>query len=532
MKIQVLIPMSGQGTRYQRAGYKEPKPLIPVNGTPMIERLLAGFPLDWACTFVLAENHRGTGLPETLQRLRPEAKLVYVAPHTEGPGRALRAALPSLDPQAAVLVSYCDYQMEWDPAAFARFVESSRCEACVVSYRGFHAHYLNPVTYAYSRMDGERVVEVKEKGSFTANRENEFASCGAYYFRSPEILKTALDEQDRRGLSLNGESYTSLTVQAWLESKADSHVRVFEIPHFFQWGTPEDLVRFEYWEKTFAAINREIGSRAKQVDHVVMPMAGLGSRFRELGDTPKPFLPVEGVPMYRQALRSLPRATQETVIVGLEAFRAYLPKDASERWVLLKTTPPGQALSTQEGFKQISGPGDLVVSSCDHAVVMDAAKWERFRQAPDCDAAIFTVRGFPGCHDRPQAFAYVDEESGTGEFPRVRAVSVKKPLSATPSKDALLVGTFWFRSADVARRAVESLVKADVRVNGELYLDSVFELMLKEGLKVRSFPLEGYVNWGDPDSLAEALYWQEVFLGRRHPGRGRWPGVFDRVEAP
>lgn len=523
--------MSGQGTRYQRAGYKEPKPLIPVNGTPMIERLLTGFPLDWDCTFVLAENHRETALPEVLRKNRPNARLIFIPPHTEGPGRALRAALPHLDPKAAVLVSYCDYQMEWDPSAFQRFVAQSECEACLVSYRGFHAHYLNPVTYAYSRLDGERVVEVKEKGSFTAHREDEFASCGAYYFRSPGLLNAALDEQDRRGLSLNGESYTSLTVQAWLAAKPEAHVRVFEIPYFFQWGTPEDLARFEYWEKTFAAMNREVGSPTKSVSHVVMPMAGFGSRFRELGDTPKPFLPVEGVPMYRRALMSLPRAQDKTVFVGLEVFRPHVTSGTGEQWQLLKATPPGQALSTLEGFKTLPPQGDLVVSSCDHAIVMNAGKWKRFRDAPDCDAAIFTVRGFPGCQDRPQAFAYVDEEDGSGEFPSVRAVSVKKPLSSTPAKDALLVGTFWFRSSEVAIRAVESLVKADVRVNGELYLDSVFEMMRKEGLKVRSIPLEGYVNWGDPDSLAEALYWQEVFLARRFPVRGRWPGVFDQKQS-
>ena len=69
------------------------------------------------------------------------------------------------------------------------------------------------------------------------------------------------------------------------------------------------------------------------------------------------------------------------------------------------------------------------------------------------------------------------------------------------------------------------LVKLDVRVNGELYLDSVFNLLIAKGMTVRTIPLQGYMNWGDPDSLAEALYWQEAWGGHRLDMRSRFPGV-------
>jgi len=180
--IQILIPMSGQGTRYQAAGYKEPKPMIPVNGRPMIQRLLEKFPQEWSCFFVLAENHKNTGLEELLRELRPLAKIIYVPRHSEGPLVAIEQALPFLDSKKSTLISYCDYGMKWDPWDFKEFVHSTECDACVISYRGFHAHYLSPVTYAYSRLEGEKVKQVKEKGSFTENREREFASSGAYFF--------------------------------------------------------------------------------------------------------------------------------------------------------------------------------------------------------------------------------------------------------------------------------------------------------------------------------------------------------------
>lgn len=35
--LQIIVPMAGAGSRFAVAGYKDPKPLIPVHGVPMIK---------------------------------------------------------------------------------------------------------------------------------------------------------------------------------------------------------------------------------------------------------------------------------------------------------------------------------------------------------------------------------------------------------------------------------------------------------------------------------------------------------------
>ncbi len=520
--IQLLIPMSGQGNRYRQAGYQEPKPLIPVNGVPMISRLLENFPQSWPSVFVMAENHKNTELPPLLAKCRPQGKQIFIEPHSLGPGFAALKGLESLDPELPVFLSYCDYGMVWDSARFTHFVEDTQCDACVVSYRGYHAHYRSPLQYAYSRLEGERVVEIKEKGSFTSHREQEFASSGGYYFKSAKLLKKAIEYQRAQNLQLNGEYYSSLTVEALLRMDSQAHVRVFEIPGFFQWGTPEDLQVFEYWEKSLKGYNRFLGQPRPQVQQVLMPMAGLGSRFTSVAAHPKPFISVAGSPMYRRALETLPQAPN-TVLVSLESVKSYL-SEVKEKIVWLKETPSGQALSTEKGLVGLNKKEEVLVSSCDHGIVLDPQTWEKFKTQSDCDAAIFTIRGYPGAKSRPQAFAYV-ETTGKELFPEVKRVSVKVPLSSEPSKDALLVGTFWFKSAEILAHGIDEIKKQEKRVNGELYLDSLFEVLIAQGLRVREIPLEGYLCWGDPDSLSEALYWQEIFCGYQIDIRSRFPGV-------
>lgn len=520
--IELLIPMSGQGVRYQKAGYTDPKPLIKVNGTPMIERLLSNFPQHWNCTFVMAENHRDTKLPSFLKKLRPQSRLLYVTEHKEGPLKAIEAALPHLPSEAPVLVSYCDYGMIWDAGQFEKLVQETKCDACLISYKGFHAHYLSPTTYAYSRMDGEFVKEVREKGSFTSNRENEFASAGGYYFKSAKILKEAGDHQRKLNLNVNGEFYTSLTTEALLKLRPEADVRVFEIPAFFQWGTPQDLKSFEYWERTMAAASEQGMNNLEKVDQVLMPMAGAGSRFKSLTQTPKPFIKINGQMMFQRALSSLPKGP--TTVVTIKEFQRFIT-DKSIHTVFLEKTPPGQALSTKEGISKLKPNQSVLISSCDHAIVLNSKKWREFVEFPDCDGAIFTVTGFPGTMTSPLSYSYVEIKNNDA-CPLVKSVSVKKPISPErPETDALLVGTFWFRSAEKLNQRIDELIEKKILTNNELYLDSIFNLMIEKGDKVRAIPLDGYINWGDPDSLAEALYWQEIWGNQLRSDRPRYPGV-------
>ena len=148
-----------------------------------------------------------------------------------------------------------------------------------------------------------------------------------------------------------------------------------------------------------------------------------------------------------------------------------------------------------------------------------------FHSHPECDAAILTVRGLPAAVRKPGSYTYVVGSRETGHFPLVDRVSVKVPVSDNPRFDDVLVGTFWFSTAQWLTDGIVELVRRDLRVHGELYLDSIFECLMDLGATIRIVPLDGYVNWGDPDSLAEALYWKEMFGGHRFDHRPRFPGI-------
>jgi len=525
--IQVVIPMSGLGQRFLDAGYKEIKPLIRVNDTPIIERLLEKIPANWPCTFILSSAQKDSSLPAVLAKLRPQGKIHYIEPHKKGPGWALQQALPSLEKNQPVLVSYCDFGMIWDPWDFKKYVEITQCDSCVICYRGFHAHYLSPTTYAFCRMENDQVKEIKEKGSFTSNRENEPASAGMYYFRSTQILESALSFQFKNSLFHKDESYTSLTVQALLQENPKSNVKIYEIPYFFQWGTPEDLQNYEYWERGWNAY-LQAPPQVKSSESVatLIPMAGLGSRFKNHTATPKPLIQIGHQRMFEWATQSLP-PTSSLNFITTEKIAEELPGDIVQKSILLRETPQGQALTTLSSLEKLAlKKKSILISSCDHLALFSSQNWQNLIQSTDIDAAIMTIRGFPGCQRSPNSFAYVQSEKTGAAFEKIQKISVKKPLSNTPSKDQLLVGTFWFKDTEVLIPLIKELVQKNKSVNNEFYLDSVFDLYLEKDKKVVSFELDTYMNMGDPDSLAEFLYWKEVFTSQKTVPRQRLEFLF------
>ena len=55
--MNVLIPMAGAGSRFQKAGYVFPKPLIEVNGKPMIQVVVENLNIDAKHIFIVQRSH-------------------------------------------------------------------------------------------------------------------------------------------------------------------------------------------------------------------------------------------------------------------------------------------------------------------------------------------------------------------------------------------------------------------------------------------------------------------------------------------
>jgi NDP-sugar pyrophosphorylase family protein len=514
---QIVIPMSGLGERFRRAGHRIPKPLIEVEGKPIIQHVVEMFPGARDFVFVCNRDHLADpafGMGEILRAAVPSARIIPIAPHRLGPVHAVLQAAGPLDPDRPVIVNYCDFTCFWSYADFLDFVAETRCDGAIPAYRDFHPHSLGPNRYAYVKEAGGWVTDIEEKTPFTPEPMREFASSGTYYFASGTLLRRYCEETVRQRLTVGDEFYVSLVYKPMLRD--GRRVAVYELQHFMQWGTPEDLAEYVYWSNVFRQLLRADRHRpeARPRDGLLLvPAAGLGRRFAEAGyAAAKPLIPVSGEPMVIQASRDMPAARRQRFVlrrdlpdVG-EATRAIGRVFPQGECRLLDGATDGQARTCLLGLDEDDLDEPLTIVSCDNGVLFDHAAFTRVAGEPDADVLVWAARGHPLARRNPEMFSWIDAGAGG----RVRAVSVKRPL-VDPARDPVVIGAFSFRRAADFVRASERMIARNGTVNGEYYVDGAINDAIALGLECRLFEVDAYVCWGTPDDLRTFAYWQACF---------------------
>jgi NDP-sugar pyrophosphorylase family protein len=249
--MQIVIPMAGTGKRFAAAGYTDLKPLIKVDGKPIIEYVVNLFPEENNVIFICNEEHlKTTNLKKTLQKLKPNAKIAAIKPHKLGPIETILRGKDYIADNEPIIINHCDFFQIWDYKKFKRKVKKEKIDGAIICYRGFHPHLLGGDLYAGVKTDKNNVfIETKEKFSYTPNKMDTWQSSGTYFFRSGAIAKKYLQEVVDKKLLTNNEYYIPWAYN--LMKKDQLHSIVYPAEYFCQWGTPKDLEEYLYWSKHF-----------------------------------------------------------------------------------------------------------------------------------------------------------------------------------------------------------------------------------------------------------------------------------------
>ena len=511
--MHIIIPMSGIGNRFIQAGYKDPKPLVVVDGKPIIEHVCDLFPNEDKFTFICNAKHlTETNMREVLLSIKPNAKIVEIPNHKKGPVYAVSLIENLIEDDEEVIVNYCDFGTYWDYKDFLKHTRDRDADGAIPSYKGFHPHMLGSTNYAFMRDDKQWMLEIKEKEPFTNNRMNEYASNGTYYFKKGSYVKKYFKELMFKDINLNGEYYVSLIYNLLIQDNLK--VSIYDIQHMLQWGTPQDVEEYNTWSKYFKnAISETQKPKAKKNSITLIPLAGRGSRFAKVGyKDPKPLIDVSGKPMIIQAANSLPNSSMQIFVTLQEHLDNYPLENTlkneyiNSKIVSIDEVTEGQAITCSLGLKDVDTNASLLIAATDNGMIYDKEKYQILIEDKTVDAVIFTFKNHISSKNNPQMYGWVktEDNSATG-------VSVKVPISDDPYNDHAIVGTFWFKKVEYFNKALKSLIAKDIRVNGEYYVDSLMGELIELGLNVRVFEVDDYICWGTPDDYETFVYWQSFF---------------------
>jgi HAD superfamily hydrolase (TIGR01509 family) len=231
--LNVLIPMAGAGSRFLQAGYTFPKPLIEVNGKPMIQVVVENLNIKANFIYVVQKDHRKKyNLDTLLNLITPGCKIVETEGVTEGAACTALLAKEFIDSDNPLFFANSDQFAEWDSNEFLYKMNETDADGGIVSFRSTHPKW------SFARVDEQGLVtEVAEK-----NPISDIATVGYYYWKNGSDFVKYSEEMIRKDVRVNGEFYVCPVFnQAISDGK---EIRIFDIPKMWGLGTPEDLQIF------------------------------------------------------------------------------------------------------------------------------------------------------------------------------------------------------------------------------------------------------------------------------------------------
>lgn len=231
--------MAGAGLRFQKAGYKVPKPLITVRGKPMIQVVIGN--LRPACEhrfiFICQNTHAEEySLKSKLKDWAPGSEIVVIDELTDGAACTVLKAKHLIDTEDELMIANSDQYVDVDMNRYLRHGWDENLDGLIMTMRA-----LDPKWSYVLVGEGGFVEKVVEKEVVS----NE-ATVGIYNFKSGKEFVAAADEMIALDMRVNGEFYVAPVYNKLIEKKA--RVGVYNIGTvgngMYGLGIPADLEWF------------------------------------------------------------------------------------------------------------------------------------------------------------------------------------------------------------------------------------------------------------------------------------------------
>lgn len=236
--INVIIPMAGVGSRFPKDQYL-PKPLIDVNGKPMIVRAIESLGIKNAqWHFIIRKDNFTDAVKDIISKVVTNPRFSEVEKTTEGPACSALLFKEYINNDQELVIANCDQIMEWNSKLF--FHNVRLYDGAVVTY--------------YSDTDKNSYVKLDRQGNAVQFAEKEVISNvslnGIHYWKQGKYFVNSAEEMiaaDDR--APNGEFYVATTYNYMI--RANKVVGIHHIPNeqHHAVGVPVDLERFLKYEK-------------------------------------------------------------------------------------------------------------------------------------------------------------------------------------------------------------------------------------------------------------------------------------------
>ncbi len=238
--------------------------------------------------------------------------------------------------------------------------------------------------------------------------------------------------------------------------------------------------------------------------NILIPMAGLGQRFSDMGyKVPKPFLPMGKSTMIERVVKNLAHPDLKFIFVvnkkSLDpaALKAKLDGLISDyKLVEIDYVPQGSAMSCMQAKRHINNDTPLIVVNCDQ--IIEDFSYEQFKNF--CD------------------FHNPDGVLGTffSSSPKNSYVKINESNLVTETKEKVVIsnlatnGLHYWKKGKYFVESVEEMEQNKDALNGEYYVAPSYNYMLKKGMKILPYHFNMHFPIGIPEDYENYKKWRNL----------------------
>jgi dTDP-glucose pyrophosphorylase len=241
-KVNIVIPMAGNGSRFAKAGYKNPKPFIDVNGKPMIQRVMDNLAFEndnyEISYFLIAKQEHLNKEKELVEYLQEKYNVTFITVDktTEGAACTVLFARKYINNDDMLIFANSDQIVDFEIKNFIDDAVNKDLDASILT---FIDEEKNP-KWSFAKIDENSLVEkVAEKQVIS-----QYATVGIYLYRKGSIFVDGAIDMIINNDRFNNEFYVCPVYNYII--KNGNKVGIFNIENsaMHGLGTPEDLQKY------------------------------------------------------------------------------------------------------------------------------------------------------------------------------------------------------------------------------------------------------------------------------------------------
>lgn len=232
--------MAGEGSRFAQAGYSTIKPLIPVNGKPMVELVINELKIDtvkYFATFIFvirSEHCIKYDLENTLCKLRSDSIIIKTVGPQQGTAHSILSAKNVINNDIPLLIANSDQIWDWNSESFYNHILDESVDGSIVT---FIDETKNP-KFSFAKINDQGyVVEVAEKKPIS-----NLGTAGIYYYKTGASFIKYAEQMISKNIRVNNEFYVAPIYNELIQD--GKRITTFNCNRLIELGTPEALENY------------------------------------------------------------------------------------------------------------------------------------------------------------------------------------------------------------------------------------------------------------------------------------------------